>query len=109
MLMRLVLPAVALACAVPAAAEPVSVAVSWGDLDLTRAAGRATLEERIERAVRRVCGPAVTRDLTRMAQRRACLVEARASATPQVELAYEAANARRVAALATKLVVFAGF
>lgn len=34
-----------------------TVRVSFADLDLSKAAGRATLEHRIDAAVRRLCGP----------------------------------------------------
>jgi UrcA family protein len=89
-------------------AEPVSVAVPYGDLDLTKDAGRAALETRLDRAVRKVCGAVVTRDLEKAAAHKACLAEARASYQPQVELALNTANARRVAVLATKMAIFAG-
>lgn len=108
MLMRIVLPALALVAATPAFAEPVSVVVPYADLDLTKDAGRKVLDARIARAANTICGPVNLRDLARLAARRACIAEARASAAPQVELALNAANARRVAALSAKLAVFAG-
>ncbi|WP_066527312.1 UrcA family protein [Erythrobacter sp. CCH5-A1] len=108
MLMRIVLPALALAAATPALAEPVSVVVPYGDLDLTKEAGRKALDARLARAANKVCGPVNVRDLARLSARRACIAEARASAEPQVELALNAANARRVAVLSAKLAVFAG-
>jgi UrcA family protein len=110
MIMRFVLPALALACAAPAVAEPATVAVPYGDLDLTKDAGRATLDARLDRAARKVCGGvAPLRDLERMQAWRECLAEARAGYRDQVELALNAANARRVAVLADKLGVFASF
>lgn len=109
MLIRLALSAAALACAAPVLAEPVSVAVPYGDLDLTREAGRKTLDARLARATRRVCGSAPTHDLTRRQAWQACLAEARASYGPQVELALDAANARRVAVLADKIALFTRF
>lgn len=108
MLMRIVLPALALAAATPALAEPVSVVVPFGDLDLTKDAGRKVLDARLTRAASKVCGTVSVRDLARLAARRACIAEARASAAPQVELALNAANARRVAVLSAKLAVLAG-
>lgn len=108
MLMRIVLPALALGAATPALAQPASIAVPYGDLDLTKDAGRKMLDARISRAANRLCGTVGARDLTRIAAQRACVAEARASAAPQVELALNAANARRVAVLSTKLAVFAG-
>lgn len=108
MLMRIVLPALALAAATPALAETASIAVPYGDLDLTKDAGRKALDQRIARAATRLCGTVGARDLVRIAAHKACVAEARASAAPQVELALNAANARRVAVLSTKLAVFAG-
>ena len=109
MLMRIVLPALALAAATPALAQPVSATVPYGDLDLTKETGREVLDARITRAANRLCGTVGARDLARIAAHKTCVAEVRASAAPQVELALNAANARRVAALATKLSVFAGF
>jgi UrcA family protein len=112
MLMRIVLPALALAAAAaaPAAAqsEPVSVVVPYGDLDLTKEAGRKMLDARLTRAASKVCGTVSVRDLARLGAHKACIADARASAAPQVELALNAANARRVAVLSTKLAVLAG-
>lgn len=108
MLMRIVLPALALAAATPALAETASIAVPYGDLDLTRDAGRKALDQRIARAANRLCGTVGARDLVRIAAHKACVAEARASAAPQLELALNAANARRVAVLSAKLAVFAG-
>ena len=110
MLVRIVLPAIALAAAAPAAAEPISVAVPYGDLDLTSEAGRKALDARLARAATKVCGgQAPARDLGRIAGWKACLAEARSSYRTQVDFALDAANARRVAVLADKLAVFAGF
>jgi UrcA family protein len=108
MLIRTILAAAALAGAAPVLAEPVTVAVPHADLDLTREAGRKTLDQRVARAAQKVCGPIGTRDLARVAAHEACVAEARATAQPQVELALNAANARRVAVLATRMAVFAG-
>lgn len=110
MLMRIVLPAVALACAAPAVAQPATVAVQHSDLDLTKEAGRSALNARLDRAARKVCGGvAPSRDLERMQAWRECLTEARTGYRDQVELALNAANARRVAVLADKLFVLASF
>lgn len=49
--------------AAPASAEEVSVSVAFHDLDLTSAAGMATLDKRISAAVEKVCSTAVRRDL----------------------------------------------
>lgn len=109
MFTRIVLSALALACAAPALAEPVSIAVPYGDLDLTKADGRQALDQRLVRATRQVCGTAPARDLTRIAAHRSCLAEARASYQDQVTIALNAANARRVAVLATKIGLLASF
>lgn len=108
MLMRIVLPALALAAATPALAQPATIVVPYGDLDLTREAGRKALDARITRAATRLCGTIGARDLARITAHKACVAEVRASTAPQVELALDAANARRVAALSAKLAVFAG-
>jgi UrcA family protein len=108
MLIRTVLAAAALAAATPVLAQPVTVTVPHADLDLTREAGRKALEARVARAAEQVCGPIGARALSHVAAYRACLAEARASAQPQVELALNAANSRRVAMLSTRLAVFAG-
>jgi len=110
MLMRIVLPALALGLAAPAVAQPTTVAVPFGDLDLTKPAGRETLDARLDRAARKVCGgvPA-TRVLAEVKAHRECLVAARASYKDQVELALNNANARRVAVLADKLGMLASF
>jgi UrcA family protein len=109
MFTRIVLSALALACAAPALAEPVRVAVPYGDLDLTKEDGRKALDERLARATRKVCGSVPMRDLTQLAAHRSCVAEARASYQDQVELALNAANARRVAVLATKIGLLASF
>jgi UrcA family protein len=110
MFTRLVLPVLALACATPAIAEPVTLAVPYADLDLTREPGRQALAQRLERAARRVCGDAASaRTIAEISGRRACIAEARSSYQPQVQLALENANARRVAVLADKLGLLASF
>lgn len=91
------------AIAAPAAAQS-SVAVEYSDLNLASEAGRATLENRLEGAVRDVCGaaPRVT-DLRAMAGYRACIAVARASYTEQVRVAVLEAEGRQVAVLASGL------
>jgi UrcA family protein len=106
---RLVLPALALAFAAPVAAETVSVAVPYGDLDLTKIEGRDLLDRRLTRAARQVCGDRSARGVALIVARKVCLAEVRANYEPQVELALNNANSRRVAVLSDKLAVFAGF
>jgi UrcA family protein len=110
MLVRIVLPALALGLAAPAFAEPVSVAVPYGDLDLTKPAGREALDTRLDRAARQICGGAApARVLSEVRAYRACLDQARAGYQDQVQLALSTANARRVATLADKLGLLASF
>lgn len=111
MIIRIVLPALALGClAAPLAAAGQSERVAYSDLDLTNPEGRAALEQRLNRAVRKVCGGAVPqRHLAAMREHRACLAEARASYQQQYALALDTANARRVAILANKIGLLASF
>ena len=74
------------ATASPAIAAPPAAQtriVSYADLDLTRAAGRATLERRIDRAVRAVCGRAAPTDLNGLDQVQLCRAETLADAAAQ--------------------------
>ncbi len=112
MFTRLVLPALALSLALTAApvSAQSSVAVFYADLDLTNDAGRKLLDQRLTRAARQVCNGTVgARSVADIIRYRACMADARASYQPQVELALNAANARRVAVLADKLVLLASF
>lgn len=52
--------------------------VDYGDLDLTKEAGRTTFDKRIDRAVRKVCQPGWTRSVREVAATRACILEKRA-------------------------------
>lgn len=110
MFKRIVLPVLALACATPALAEPVTIAVPFGDLDLTKDAGRKVLDQRLARATRKLCGGATpTRSLSQIKNYHACLAEVATGYQPQVELALNNANARRVAVLADKIALLAHF
>lgn len=114
MLIRIAMPAIALACAaftpVAAQAETLSVSVPYGDLDLTKDAGRRTLDARLSRAARTVCGGvAPSRNLSQMQDYRNCVIGARTAYQVQVELALNNANARRVAVLADKIALLARF
>lgn len=53
--------------------------VTYADLDLSSAAGRARLDRRIEAAVREVCGEASSFDLARRRAVRECVAETRAN------------------------------
>ena len=88
----LLLAGIAVACAAPVLAAPVSVRVSFAGLDLSSAEGRATLDHRITDAVTQVCGDTSVRELDRMIAVRQCRRDAFASARPQVEQAVAAKN-----------------
>ena len=77
--LALALAATVLAVPVMAAAETRSVNVRYGDLDLTSAEGQERLDQRLERAVRKVCrmDETVTGTLFRSPQSRECYREAR--------------------------------
>jgi UrcA family protein len=59
--------------------HPAQVRVAYGDLDLASAAGRARLEQRLDTAVRTVCGDASLTDLLGQAAVRQCLRDTRAA------------------------------
>lgn len=80
--------------AVPAAAK--SVAVPYGDLDLSAAQGRAALDKRIAAAARKVCPAVDGLELRAQMAAKACYRVALASAQPQLA----AATARRTRAAA---------
>lgn len=99
--------------ALPASAhaeDPATAKVVIADLNLTSQAGRDALDQRIEKAVRKVCGRKPDlRELGAMAAYRECVDVARASTTEQVRVALDAANARRVAMIADKLGMLSAF
>lgn len=66
----------------PAAAQtaPTSVAVAYGDLNLSSDAGRATFDSRIAYAARRLCGDYLHTELKWAALSRACQAEVIAGA-----------------------------
>lgn len=77
------------AIATPALAGPADVPtkeVSFGDLDLTTAAGQAALDRRIDVAARKVCHMDDMRTATRLKsrERQECYDKARASAANQI-------------------------
>ena len=67
--------------------ERVTVAVSHADLDLSQAAGQATLARRIRAAAYRICGDPFGWDPIRLQAVSRCMVEARRSAETQVATA----------------------
>lgn len=84
--------------AAPAAAQTVdSVTVSYADLNLGSAAGRAVLDRRIAHAARQVCGQFAPIELRRNSLSRACQADVIASAEAQrsaIVFASNNANAR---------------
>ena len=70
------------ALAAPPAAE--TRIVAYGDLDLSRSAGRAVLDARIDRAVRDVCGKVFVRDLNGLRLVELCRDETSANAYAQL-------------------------
>ena len=85
MLKPILFAAAVLAAAVnisPAFAKPIAPevrTVSYADLDLSTAAGRNRLEQRINAAVREVCGAIPSSDLARRHAVRDCIAETRAN------------------------------
>lgn len=79
----------------PAAAAETTASVSTDQLDLSTDKDVRTLDARLNRAVRDVCGvtPAL-RDIRDVRDYRACVVQARASYTQEREVAIARANDR---------------
>jgi len=69
-----------------AAAEDVSVVVSYADLNLAAPAGTVTLEKRIEAATEKVCERPSLRDLKAMSEWESCKAAARAGALEQLSI-----------------------
>lgn len=84
------------ATSLPANAAPVetgsSVAVRFGDLDITTDKGAARLNRRIQHAADAVCGTPDIRDLRRVESTRRCRDFALGNAQKEVELAMAAAK-----------------
>lgn len=85
-----------LVTAAPAHAGEKQALVTYADLDLTHAAGRAALDRRIAAAATRVCR-ADSRDLARKLAERRCRGKALDDSRPAVELARRAASGQRLA------------
>jgi len=82
--------------ATPASAETTTIAVPYGDLNLSSAAGMATLEGRIAAAAEKVCGKPEVRDIHDGVDQRRCAQAARSSVS--VEIARATGNRRVLAA-----------
>jgi UrcA family protein len=93
----------------PAAyAQPIetvrSIHVSYADLDLGQAAGRATLEARVGHAVSKLCRMPSGSDLEAMSRYRGCRKSAWSGARPQLAAIYGGARyaSRAQTAVATQ-------
>lgn len=91
----------ALVTAVPAAAatneERVSETVSYADLDLTSEAGIETLDRRLDRAVRRVCGSPMVKSVQSERRVTKCREQAWNAIRSERDLAIARAGERRLA------------
>lgn len=85
---------------VPALAAERSVEVAYGDLDLTTDAGASTLQQRVKRAVTKVCGTADVRNISEVQDVKRCRSEASARSSRDIALALESARSgERLASL----------
>jgi len=93
--------AASLSClaAAPAAADPVSVSVAYGDLDVATPAGAQALAQRFEAGVDTACARPDIRDVKAMTEFAACKSAAVSSATHQLNDAGVLFGASRLAAL----------
>jgi len=83
--------------------ETNQVAVAYGDLDLTKPAGQATLDKRLARAVERVCDPGWTRSVRVATQTRACIAQKHAElATVRARLIADAWSENSASDLAAR-------
>ena len=100
MLKPILFAAAVLAAAVnvsPAFAKPIAPTVrtvAYADLDLSTAAGRGRLEQRIGAAVRELCGAAPSFDLARRYAVRDCIAETRANVQLPAPVAAQLAGTR---------------
>jgi UrcA family protein len=91
--MRRLLFPIALLAAAPAFAQPPAVVVRTTGLDLATAAGAATLDRRIDRAIERLCGIAAPTDLAGQAAIADCRAAALNDLAPRRETLLAAARA----------------
>lgn len=78
-----------LAMAAPAAAAPAystaSVTVDYSGIDLASATGRQQLDQRVDNAIRAMCGTPVFGTREEAAELRACRAEARSAVDPKLQ------------------------
>lgn len=87
MFVRIAMLAPLLMMAVPVCAGEAGIRVSYADLNLASTADRATLERRLNSAVREACQINGDNSLAAYMAIRKCRAEARAAIAPKVELA----------------------
>lgn len=80
-----------------AAATPVSIEVSFADLNLASEQGIAALDRRLARAIDAVCDRDRARTLQEMAKARECIAETRDEVMVERDLAVRSANDARYA------------
>ena len=91
--------AAALLASVPAiAGGEKAVKVSYADLDLASAHGKAAFDRRIAAAAQRLCGPASQLNLVLHAATVRCVAATIESAQPAVQLAHRDAASQQLAA-----------
>lgn len=85
---KIIVPALAAlslaAFSTPASAETITIAVPYGDLDLSSAAGIATLEGRIAAAAEKICGKPEVRDVHDGVDQRRCAQATRSSVSVEI-------------------------
>ena len=82
----------------PAVAAEAGVVISYDDLNLGSAAGRAVLDRRIERAATRICGFALPVELDLAAEVNSCREGTIAAARSQLRAGEQTASVRVVRA-----------
>lgn len=85
---------ITVAAATPLRAEPVSVAVAYGDLNIRSEAGAARLDARIRRAAHQVCGEPDLASLTKVIH---CRRDAIAAAKAKLAMNSDGADVRLAA------------
>jgi UrcA family protein len=93
---RAVVAAMMTAVAVPVAAAPeystARVTVDYKGIDLASASGRQELDQRVDGAIRAMCGSPVFGTREEAAELGACRAEARAAVDPQLQAVLAKAN-----------------
>lgn len=93
---RAIIGAAMLAMALPAAAAPAystaKVMVDYRGIDLASASGRQQLDQRVDAAIRSMCGAPVFGTREEAAELSACRAEARNAVDPQLQAVLARAN-----------------